>query len=109
ARCGAWRAQRETVMAPAVPDFDRVAGELRRVTAQVVDERERALGSGVITGPDTVVTNAHVATSRTLRVRLSTGALIAAVLKSTDHGRDLALLSLTGGQQLRPAATLRES
>lgn len=96
-------------MPAGFPGFGAVADELRRVTVQVVDGRDHPLGSGVIIGPSTIVTNAHVAISDHLRVRLPTGDAAEADLTKRDSTRDLALLTLDGGRTASPLATLRET
>jgi serine protease Do len=86
-----------------------VADELRRVTVQVLDEHQRSLGSGVILGPSTIITNAHVATTGKLCVRVATGDLVAVTMEKRDCARDLAVLSLADAKPLEPAATLGET
>jgi serine protease Do len=96
-------------MAAAVPGFGNVADDLRRVTVQVLAEQDHSHGSGVITGPSTIVTNAHVATSDAVRVLLATGELVKATLKKRDRARDLAMLTLIDARAMQPAAVLRET
>lgn len=80
--------------------FGEVAERLRRSTVQVVSGSRRAqgTGSGVIWSNDgTVVTNAHVVVSDSVRVQLWDGRLLEARIASRDPRADLAMLKLEAG------------
>jgi serine protease Do len=83
-------------------DLGEVADRLRRITVEVVEGGGRSGGSGVIIGPDRVITNAHVARGARAIVRTWSGASHAAEIAGRDHIRDLALLS-TGPLKCDPA------
>lgn len=80
-------------------DLEVVAAALRRVTVVVQSGGSRGRsaragqGSGIIWSADgTIITNAHVATSDTVRVTLADGRTLVAQLVTRDAKRDLALL-----------------
>jgi serine protease Do len=76
-------------------DLNSVIERLRRSTVQVGNPGERGGGSGVIWRPDgLVVTNAHVARSRTMSVQLPDGRGFTAGVTQRDARRDLASLRI---------------
>jgi len=80
----------------AVTGFGEIAEQLRRSTV-LIDAGSCGNGSGVIwTSDGIIVTNAHVARSSALRVRLWDGRELSAEITSRDPRRDLALLHING-------------
>lgn len=74
-------------------DLAAVAERLRAVTVHVRGRGRRAgSGSGVMWRPGVVVTNAHVATGRSLVVETADGVVREAELAASDQRRDLAVL-----------------
>jgi serine protease Do len=74
-------------------DLAAVAERLRAVTVHVRGRgRAAGSGSGVVWRPGVVVTNAHVATGRSLVVETPDGVLREAELAASDQRRDLAVL-----------------
>jgi serine protease Do len=74
-------------------DFAAVAERLRAVTVQVRGRgRGAGSGSGVAWRPGLVVTNAHVATGRSLVVQTMDGVVREAEVLASDARRDLAVL-----------------
>jgi serine protease Do len=74
-------------------DLAAVAERLRAVTVHVCGRGRRAgSGSGVVWRPGVVVTNAHVATGRSLVVETVDGAVREAEVLASDSRRDLAVL-----------------
>lgn len=68
-----------------------------RVTANSDRCSERAVGSGVVSGPAQVITNAHVVTgSDTVEVQIQNGRTRRAIVVFVDFGRDLAILRVPG-------------
>jgi serine protease Do len=96
-------------MAAAFPGFGDIAEELRRVTVQVLDRGNNGVGSGVIAGPFTLITNAHVASGAQARVRLASGQLVRATVQKRDRARDLAMLHAPEIPVGTPLGTLREA
>jgi serine protease Do len=100
--------------------FGEVAEKIRRSTVQIVsgNGRTHGVGSGILwsTG-GTVITNAHVARDRSLRVELWDGRSIRAQVAARDDRADLASLKLEAVEDLqasgipalawRPARSLR--
>ncbi len=90
-----------------IPAFGEVGEALRRSTVHVRDAKLSG-GSGVIWNSDgLVVTNAHVATRRTMTIELWDGRTYPAEVRSRDGRRDLAALAVTGRQL--PAAAAGDS
>ncbi len=74
-------------------DLAAVAERLRAVTVQVRGRSRRAgSGSGVVWRPGVVVTNAHVASGRSLVVQTLDGVVREAEVLASDSRRDLAVL-----------------
>jgi serine protease Do len=74
-------------------DLAAVAERLRAVTVEVRGRSRRAgSGSGVVWRPGVVVTNAHVATGRSLVVQTLDGVVREAEVLASDARRDLAVL-----------------
>lgn len=88
-------------------DLAAVAERLRAVTVQVRGRGRRAgSGSGVVWRPGVVVTNAHVATGRSLVVETADGAVREAQVLASDARRDLAVLRVaTDGLPVAELAT----
>jgi hypothetical protein len=73
----------------------------------VVIETSTGRGSGVFVGPDTIVTNAHVAgNDLTFRVRRLSGDTLSARVDTVARDLDLALLKLSTPPADQPVATL---
>jgi serine protease Do len=92
-----------------IPVPGRVAEALRKQTVhiQVGGRRGQSTGSGVIIGPERVITNGHVVRGQSLHVEAWDGRDVSASCLKLDAYRDLALLSAPG---LRPEpACLRDS
>ena len=68
-----------------------VAERLRRATVQVRG-RSPGTGSGIVWRPRLIVTNAHVATGRSVVIESADGAVLKARLAASDRQRDLAVL-----------------
>jgi serine protease Do len=88
-----------------------VAQRLRQVTVQVFGS-ELGWGAGVVWRPDgIVVTNAHVLTTRTCKVRWADGRVLEAELLKRDPSHDLAALRVKARDlamaQVRDASTMR--
>lgn len=81
-----------------IPVPGSVAEALRKQTVhiQVGRGRGRSAGSGVIIGPERVITNAHVVRGQNLRVEAWDGPDLSASCLKLDVHRDLALLSAPG-------------
>jgi serine protease Do len=74
-------------------DLAAVAERLRSITVQVRGRgRGAGSGSGVVWRPGVVVTNAHVATGRSLVVQTIDGVVREAEVLASDARRDLAVL-----------------
>lgn len=82
-----------------------VAERLRRSTVEVFVEGGRGGGSGVVSGPGRVLTNAHVARGERAKIRLWNGESFEASVERRDVHRDLATLSSPVLQA--PVASLR--
>jgi serine protease Do len=83
--------------------FGEIAERLRRSTVQVAIDRDRGGGSGIVWNASGVVlTNAHVARSKDLRVELWDGRRFSATLVSRDSRRDLAELRIDRAADLVP-------
>jgi len=74
------------------PHLAPVAERLREVTVEIGAGDGR--GAGILWAPDLVVTNAHVARSAPLRVRLADDRQLEARLVAADRRADLALLAV---------------
>jgi serine protease Do len=86
-------------------DLAAVAERLRAVTVQVRGRSRRAgSGSGVVWRPGVVVTNAHVATGRSLVVQTIDGVVREAEVLASDARRDLAVLRV--GTERLPVAEI---
>jgi serine protease Do len=83
------------------PHLSRIADRLREVTVEI--ETGDGGGAGIVWAPDLVVTNAHVARSARLGVRLPDERCVQARLLAADRRVDLAILHLAGCR-LAPAA-----
>jgi serine protease Do len=83
-----------------IPVPGGVAEALRKQTVhiQVGRGRRRSTGSGVIVGPERVITNAHVVRGQDLHVEAWDGKDVSASCVKVDAHRDLALLSAPGLQ-----------
>jgi serine protease Do len=93
------------------PGFGEIGEALRRVTVEVRAGRQSG-GSGVIwDASGLIVTNAHVAHARDLKVTLWDGREFPAAIAATDARRDLASLRIRAGSltaaQIGDSATLR--
>lgn len=78
----------------SVTGFGEIAEKLRRSTV-VVHAGGRGSGSGVIWSSDgSIITNAHVARGRPVRLQLWDGREFDATIKSRDPRRDLAMLRI---------------
>lgn len=87
--------------------FAAVGDKLRRSTVQVFDGR-RGAGSGVIWRADGwIVTNAHVVSSNSARIRLADGRTFAAEVIARSEERDLAALYVAASDL--PAAEIGAS
>jgi serine protease Do len=76
--------------------FGEIAERLRRSTVQVLSDRRRGGGSGVVWKSDgLVVTNAHVARQSQVQVELWDGRQLEARRVACDARRDLAALRIT--------------
>ena len=76
--------------------FADLSRSIARITVFDVGGRAVGIGSGVVIGPSTLITNCHVATAGgTLAVRIGTEALTANV-EVADEEYDLCRLSVTG-------------
>jgi serine protease Do len=76
-------------------DFAGLAAELRRITVHLSDGG-RGAGSGIVWGPDWVVTNAHVAAHTLVMVRRVDGGRTEGRVVARDRGADLALVHVPG-------------
>jgi serine protease Do len=74
------------------PHLARVADRLQQVTVEVYSPGGG--GAGILWAPDLVVTNAHVARARCVRVGLADDRQVEAHLVSVDRRADLALLRM---------------
>lgn len=92
-----------------VPVPGRVAEALRKSTVEIRtgDRRYQGSGSGVVIGPDQVVTNAHVLHGKTLSITAWEGKVVSGSVLRVDRRRDLALLSASGLNA--PIASLGDS
>ncbi|HEX3682496.1 MAG TPA: trypsin-like peptidase domain-containing protein [Bryobacteraceae bacterium] len=81
-----------------IPVPGRVAEALRKQTVhiQVGGRRGQSTGSGVIIGPERVITNGHVIRGRSLHIEAWDGRDVSASCLKLDAHRDLALLSAPG-------------
>jgi serine protease Do len=87
-------------------DLGLVADRLRRSTVRILGGD--GCGSGVIWRPDgLVVTNAHVARARHLRVELDDGRVFTGSVMARDARRDLAAVRIAGSAF--PAVTVRDA
>jgi serine protease Do len=99
---------------PSIAGFGEIAEQLRRSTVLITTgPGTRGNGSGVIWSSDgIIITNAHVARSRRLRVQLWDAREFDASVASLDHAHDLAQLQLDKsrlGSTSLPAATAADS
>lgn len=90
----------------------QLAERLRRVSVRIESDGHGGQGSGVVWRPDgLIVTNAHVATTDRLSVRLADGRRLAGRVVARSRSRDLAAVRVTGGELVAAgivgAATLR--
>lgn len=89
-------------------DAEAVVGRVRRSTVEIRTRRARESGSGIIwNAAGTVVTNAHVARARALRVTLADGRQLDAEVIAHDPSRDLAALEVESDDL--PAAEIGDS
>src|SRR3989442_805799 len=72
-------------------ELPTLAERLRRATVQVRG-RSPGTGSGIVWRPRLIVTNAHVATGRSVVIESADGAVLKARLAASDRQRDLAAL-----------------
>jgi len=81
-----------------LPIPGHVAEALRRQTVQIHAGRGhgRSAGSGVVIGPDRVITNAHVLRGEPVTIEAWNGRQVPATCLRLDRRRDLALLSAPG-------------
>ena len=89
-----------------------VAETLRRSTVRITGSAKDSCGSGVVWRPDgLIITNAHVARSRRLYVRLWDGREFEGLVTARDDRNDLAAVAISAGalpvQVIRDARTLR--
>ncbi len=83
-----------------------VADRLRRSTVRLLGAD--GCGSGVIWRPDgVIVSNAHVANAKYLRVELDDGLVLAGRVIARDAGRDLAAIRVAGSAF--PSVTVRDA
>ena len=76
-------------------DAEAVVERVRRSTVEIRTRRARESGAGIIwNSTGTVVTNAHVARARALRVTLADGRQLDAEVIAHDPSRDLAALTV---------------
>ena len=76
-------------------DLAGLAGELRRITVQLSNGGQGG-GSGIVWGPDWVVTNAHVAAHAQVMVRWGDGSRAEGRVVARDRAADLALVHVPG-------------
>lgn len=89
-------------------DAEAVVERVRRSTVEIRTPRARESGSGIIwNSTGTVVTNAHVARARALRVTLADGRQLDAEVAAHDPSRDLAALEVD--RDGLPAAEIGDS
>lgn len=89
-------------------DVETVVARVRRSTVEIRTRRARESGSGIIwDSAGTVVTNAHVARTRELRVTLADGRRFDAEVVAHDPSRDLAALKVESAEL--PAAEIGNS
>jgi serine protease Do len=89
-------------------DAEAVLERVRRSTVEIRTSRARESGSGIIwSSTGTIVTNAHVARTRALRVTLTDGRHLDAEVVAHDPSRDLAALRVDGDRL--PAAEIGDS
>ena len=67
-----------------------IAERLREVTVEI--GAGDGIGAGILWAPDLIVTNAHVARSATLQVRLADDRRLSACVVASDRAADLAVL-----------------
>lgn len=81
-----------------IPVPGRIAEALRQSTVQIQtgSAEYNGHGSGVVAGPDQIITNAHVVSGDRIRVHSWEGKTIEAKLDKIDKRRDLALLIAPG-------------
>ncbi|PYN75505.1 MAG: serine protease [Candidatus Rokuibacteriota bacterium] len=85
-------------------DLAGLAEDLRRITVEVTDQPDQALGSGVLWPPGYVVTNAHVVRRPRVTLQLVDGRRLTGELLARDADADLALIRAPGAGM--PVATL---
>jgi serine protease Do len=119
---GAVAAPRDERRTPVVAAVERVGGSVVNVSAEHVVQQRRnpidlffgadrgrttrseSLGSGVVIAPGVVVTNDHVISGASrIWVTTSDGRELEAKLEGADADNDLAVLSVGGGRDLKPA------
>ena len=89
-------------------DAEAVVERVRRSTVEIRTRRARESGSGILwDSAGTVVTNAHVARARALRVTLADGRQLDAEVIAHDPSRDLAVLDVDHDDL--PAAEIGDS
>src|SRR5437879_11799388 len=77
-------------------DLAGLAEDLRRITVEVTDQPDQALGSGVLWPPGYVVTNAHVVRRPRVTLQLVDGRRLTGELLARDADADLALIRAPG-------------
>lgn len=83
-----------------------LAARLRASTVQVIDERGRGAGSGVVwPGVGRIVTNAHVVRGRTAEIRFEDGRSLRGAVVRRDDARDLAELRIAPAPEVLAAET----
>lgn len=90
----------------------QLAERLRRVSVRIETEDGHGQGSGVVWRPEgLIVTNAHVATTDRVSVRLADGRRLAGRVVARSRSRDLAAVRIAAGELVAAgtvgAATLR--
>ena len=76
-------------------DLERLVHDLRRVTVEVITAGHGA-GAGVVCGPESIVTNAHVIRHPRVQIRLADGRRADGLIIAWNRAADLALVRVPG-------------